>query len=38
VWQFYDFAIYGFFAPEIGKLFFPPASPGTQAMQASTMS
>jgi len=32
--ELYDFSIYGFFAPEIGRAFFPSADPLTQLIAA----
>src|SRR5689334_12443089 len=32
--ELYDFSIYGFFAPEIGKTFFPSADPLTSLLAA----
>lgn len=34
VLEWYDFAVYGFFAPTIGKLFFPSADPTTSLIAA----
>ena len=32
--EWYDFAIYGYFAPAIGRTFFPTASPAAQVLSA----
>ncbi|TFJ83118.1 hypothetical protein NSK_005587 [Nannochloropsis salina CCMP1776] len=37
VLEFYDFSIYAYFAPEIGKLFFPKGSPTIQVVKTFTV-